>query len=231
MFVRGLILMILLSGCSVIKNTPKTELIEGFYWQKNHEKIKKEVYINPQSEDLYIYPSQQKKVDTSQYIALLPEMTKLLENQNKIILNRGGLDIDLLTIPLKYRSKRIDVPAQINSFLNGAVYLGYRFDKYIIKYQKTPLHLYKREISHYGFSLGLFSGLGGVFMSPTNTNNILAQEYDGVVWNKGIAGIIAIDKFNLGLALGFDNLLDKNKNIWIYEGKSWLGLAFGLNLN
>lgn len=224
-------MLILLSSCSVIKNTPKTDLIEGFYWQKNDKNVKTEVYVNPQSEDLYIYPSQQKQVDTNQYTLYPMETKALSETKRHISLRKNSLDIDLLTIPLKYRSGRVDVPAQLNAYLNGAVYFGYRFDKYNVNYKKTPLHDYKREISHYGFSLGVFSGFGSVFMSPTNTNNILAQEYDGVVWNKGVAGIIAIDKFTLGLALGFDNLLDKNRNIWIYEGKSWLGLAFGLNLN
>jgi hypothetical protein len=48
---------------------------------------------------------------------------------------------------------------------------------------------------------------------------------------KGIAGIIGINNFTLGLAVGFDNLLDKNKKVWVYQGKPWLGLAFGLNSN
>jgi hypothetical protein len=68
-------------------------------------------------------------------------------------------------------------------------------------------------------------------MNPWVTENQITQEYDGVVWSKGIAGIIGIDNFTIGLALGWDHLLDKNKNYWIYQGKPWLGLAFGLNLN
>ncbi|MGL6268762.1 MAG: hypothetical protein ACRC2O_12600 [Chitinophagaceae bacterium] len=76
-----------------------------------------------------------------------------------------------------------------------------------------------------------FTGLGNTFMSPTNTNNTLLQEYDGIVWSKGLAGILAINNFTVGLALGFDYLVDKNRSIWIYQNKPWLGLAFGLNLN
>jgi hypothetical protein len=109
--------------------------------------------------------------------------------------------------------------------------VGYRLDNYSVDYKPKILKTAERDITHYGFSLGIFSGFGSTFMSPTTTNNILNQEYDGVVWNKGIAGIIAIDRFTLGLALGTDHLLDKNKSIWIYQGKAWLGLVFGLNLN
>lgn len=59
--------------------------------------------------------------------------------------------------------------------------------------------------------MGVFSGLGNTFMSPTNTNNILQQEYDGIILSKGLAGIFAFNNITAGLAFGFDNLLDKNK--------------------
>lgn len=144
---------------------------------------------------------------------------------------KSSLDIDFLTIPLKYRPSQLDVPVQLNTNLNGALYVGYRLDNYSVDYKPKILKTAERDITHYGFSMGIFSGFGSTFMSPTTTNNILNQEYDGVVWNKGIAGIIAIDRFTLGLALGTDHLLDKNKSIWIYQGKAWLGLVFGLNLN
>ncbi|MFY9310502.1 MAG: hypothetical protein WAQ28_15765 [Bacteroidia bacterium] len=68
-------------------------------------------------------------------------------------------------------------------------------------------------------------------MTPTTTNGAIPIEYDGVVWNKGIAGIIAVNNFTVGLAAGFDNLLDNNHRLWVYESKPWFGLAFGLNLN
>ena len=35
----------------------------------------------------------------------------------------------------------------------------------------------------------------------------------------------------LGFAVGADRLLDRNADRWIHEGKPWLGLVFGLNLN
>ncbi|WP_294671259.1 hypothetical protein [uncultured Fluviicola sp.] len=48
----------------------------------------------------------------------------------------------------------------------------------------------------------------------------MQQEYDGIVWSKGLAGIFAINRFTVRLAFGFDNLPDKNKSTWIYESKS-----------
>ena len=68
-------------------------------------------------------------------------------------------------------------------------------------------------------------------MNPWVTENNISIEYDGVVWSKGLAGILAIDNFTIGLGLGWDYLTDANKKYWIYQNMPWLGLAFGLNLN
>lgn len=68
-------------------------------------------------------------------------------------------------------------------------------------------------------------------MSPTNTSFAIEEEYDGVIWSKGLAFIFAVNRFTTGFSLGFDSLLDKNKDVWIYQSKPWFGLAFGLNLN
>jgi hypothetical protein len=51
------------------------------------------------------------------------------------------------------------------------------------------------------------------------------------VLTKGIAGIIGLNNLTAGLAVGWDNLLDRNKKHWIYQGKPWIGFVFGLNLN
>ncbi len=86
-------------------------------------------------------------------------------------------------------------------------------------------------MNHYGFLVGAFTVFGNTSITPTSTNNYLTAEYDGIVWTKGIAGIIAVNNFILGIAVGFDNFLNKNRNNWIYETKPLHGLAFGLNLN
>ena len=74
-------------------------------------------------------------------------------------------------------------------------------------------------------------GLGNTIITPTTTNNVISSEYDGIILQKGIAGIIAVNKLTVGLSLGSDNLLDVNQNFWIYQNKPWFGLMLGLNLN
>ncbi|MEJ7681528.1 MAG: hypothetical protein WKG06_27495 [Segetibacter sp.] len=47
----------------------------------------------------------------------------------------------------------------------------------------------------------------------------------------GLAAIVGINNLSVGFLLGTDYLLDKNKRFWIYQGKPWLGLSVGLNIN
>ena len=187
-----------------------------------------------EEDSIKIYPTiklaSMRKLDTTKII------TFFLKEQNNIYtqktsFSKYSLDIDFITIPLKYRFETTIAPQQLNANLNGAVYLGCRRDNYKVKYHSNIFNKSIRNITHYGFSFGICTGIGNTAMNPTNTNNRIVQEYDGVVWCKGITGIIAIDNFTLGLTLGTDNLLDKNYYLWVYENQPWIGLAFGLNLN
>ena len=67
-------------------------------------------------------------------------------------------------------------------------------------------------------------------MNPFVTNINIQPEYDGVVITEGIAGLVGVGGFTFGGAVGFDNLMDKNRNTWIYQGKFWLGFTVGFNI-
>jgi hypothetical protein len=60
------------------------------------------------------------------------------------------------------------------------------------------------------------------------TSNQVELEYDGVVFQKGIAAFFGIDFLTFGVALGFDNLLDDNHKYWVYNQKPWIGLMLGI---
>ncbi len=228
-----LIILILLSNCNLLKNTPKDEFLEGFYFHKINGG-KKKVYFHVEEQPWYIFPElkpdDEKPVDTSKVITLNAYVHKH-KVKRQLVLSRSGLDIDLMTIPVKYRPSRANVPAQLNAGINGELFLGYRKDLYMIDFSTNPLGKPDENINQLGLSVGAFTGLGNTFVSPTNTNNILDQEYDGIVWNKGLAAIFAVNGLTLGINLGWDTLLDNNKDIWIYQGKTWLGVGLGFNLN
>jgi hypothetical protein len=219
------------SSCNVLKNTNSEELNDGFYTQ-HWKGTKSKVYLNNDEDDLNVYPYEPKSkyIDTNSATVILHEK-QFKNSKNNFLFNKHDLDIDLFTIPLKFRPTTNGLPAQLNTTLNGSLYVGYRTDHYLVNYVSKPVGNSIRNVNHFGFSLGGFSGIGNTFMSPTNTNNILQQEYDGIVWSKGTAGIFDLNNFTIGLALGFDHLLDINNDIWTYQAKPWLGLAFCINVN
>jgi hypothetical protein len=142
---------------------------------------------------------------------------------------RRAFDIDVLTIPFKIRPSVKGFPEQLNANFSAALYLGRRFDFY--RLTKTPAREQGFTLSGLGIGYGGFIGLGSVTMNPFVTQNKINYEYDGFVLTSGVAAIYDAKKFNLGLALGNDFLVDKNRENWIYQQKPWFGILFGINLN
>lgn len=223
----------LLSSCGIFRKSAKTDFVDGFYKQKS-DTSSQMVYVDVVEEDIRIHPALKPgngwRVDTLSLPVVYGPQWNGGQPPNPKFMSHS-FDVDFLAIPLKFRPPQANVPFQLNTNLNGALYLGYRTDTYKVHYLPNPFGVSEREIVHFGFSFGGFSGLGNTFLSPTTTNEGIEQEYDGMVWSNGLAGIFAINKFTLGLAIGKDYLLDQNRSVWIYQNKWWFGLAFGLNLN
>lgn len=222
-------LAVLLNGCMVWKKSTPSDLTDGFYkYGKGQEK--QVVYLDLEEQEIQWYKTthanQQYSVDTLQPIRI-----EQLDASASVVFSTSGLDIDLLTIPFKLRASASGVPAQLNTNLSGAIFFGHKTDVYKVDYGRSPLNEPTRHINHFGYSLGIFTGIGNTAMTPTTTGNAISTEYDGIVWLKGVSAIFAINNISVGLTLGFDNLLDRDNDVWIYESKPWLGLALGLNLN
>lgn len=223
----------LVSSCGLVSKASRTELHDDYYFQRIDGQ-RRQVYVNIEDQEVNIYQLEtgkgKKAVDTTKVFRRFPEE---IDGKVKDIpsLWEHSFDLDFLTIPLKFRPSQREVPAQLNSELNGAVFFGYRVDRYKLNYEVDPLGKSELESNRIGFSFGVFTGIGSTAMTPTTTNENIEQEYDGIVWQKGIAAIVGINNFTVGISLGFDRLLDENKEVWVYQEKHWLGLAVGLNLN
>lgn len=235
-YVIGFFLAVfMLCSCGLIRTTPKYEFANGYYRTKILGNEIKKVYVNNEEAFVMIYPLRKAGstfvIDTAQQkrLALPQEVGDSLLSQQ--VFHQSSFDIDFLTIPFKYRPRAGTVPRQFNTNLNGGVYLGYRNDNYVLRYRRDVFGKFHRKTTHLGFSFGAYTGLGGTAMNPWVTNDQIGIEYDGFIWTKGVTSIIGLDKFTVGLAVGWDHLIDRNKRFWIYEGKPWVGLAFGLNLN
>ncbi|CAM3342144.1 hypothetical protein [Aquirufa ecclesiirivi] len=214
-------LIILLGSCSIIKNTPKYDLVDGVY-QLNHTKVLVEV-----TEDTLHLIS--KSTDVVNVEKTLPPV--MSQSTGNLILRKGTFDLDLLAIPVKIHGSVNGIPTQMNTEINASVYFGKRSDRFYIRYNKTPRSLFKREIDHFGLSYGAFLGFGSTAIHQGVSQSQITYDYQGIVFSKGLAGIIAINNFTLGIAYGFDQLMDENASKWIYQQKPYWGIAIGLNLN
>ena len=223
-FIHLCLCALLLSGCVTLQNNAKYELADGKYNLKVADK-KYDCYVENSPDSILIYklPS---KISTS----LPTKMNEYLATKQRLI--KPSLDIDILIALFKVRPQSKNVlPTQLNDNFNGNIYVGYRTDIYQVRYKKNPLDIYQRQINHFGFSGGLFLGLGNASINPSTTSNLLSNEYDGIVLQRGVAGTVAINKLTIGVSIGADKLLDSNNKAWIYENKPWFGLMLGLNLN
>jgi hypothetical protein len=79
--------------------------------------------------------------------------------------------------------------------------------------------------------MGVFGGLGSTSITPWTTNNAITEEYNGLVLSRGFALMLGVNDLTVGLGVGWDYLTDRDKNVWIYQNRSWYGLSIGLNLN
>ena len=234
--VRIFILAIMLStGCSTLREAPKFEFSNGYYKLHLPDSKPTKVYVENEEDSIVIYLLRKtgKKYTINSASRRKITLKEIREDSlfRKTQFSHASLDFDLLTIPVKYRPLQEDFPAQLSSNLNGSVFFGYRRDLYKINYDRLVGGKFKRDITHYGYAAGGFTGLGITAMNPWVTNNSIPIEYDGMVWLKGISFILGIENYSIGIGLGWDHLLDENSVSWIYEGKPWIGLTLGLNLN
>lgn len=213
---------LLLASCASLQNQAKYQLVDGKYniiW--NGKKYK--AYIQNVSDSIIIHQPELKIHNA------MPQYTNDAQPAVGKI-SKPSVDVDIMTSVFKIRPNTTNLPAQMNSNLNGNLYFGLRNDIYSIRYKSNPLYKYQRVVNHIGFGGGVFVGLGNTAINASTVPS-QAFEYDGIVFQNGIAGLFAINKLNVGLSVGKDRLFDKNKNNWEYQNKVWYGLMLGLNLN
>jgi hypothetical protein len=144
---------------------------------------------------------------------------------------RTEIDVDVFTLPFKIRSSHGNLPSQLNSNFNAALYLGRRIDLYNYHFKPITPTLDIRQVHSRGFGYGVFVGIGSAAINDFVVRTPIGIEYEGVVLDAGIATLYDARIFNIGLAIGLDYLTNSHRQTWIYQQKPWFGVLFGLNLN
>ena len=142
-----------------------------------------------------MHKGERRVVDTSAAAALafpavVSELVPLPQTYHE-----SPFDLNVLAVPFKFRPEQQGHPRQLGTGFSGALYAGYRTDRHRIAYESTSLGIANRQINHYGYSLGIFSGIGAGPVNPWVTQNRYPDEMDGLAWMNGVAAIVGINSF------------------------------------
>jgi hypothetical protein len=224
--------IILTSGCATVKTVTRHDFDSGFYTLKKDAEESRRIYADIEEDSLTVYPviteGGKETPDITTHIGTKISEIRLGSYFYKNSYVTNSIDIDLSTVLMKLRPHQKEVPTQLSYNINAAVYAGLRKDFYKLIPHKSPLKQETSFVRQLGFDFGLFAGIGMTAMNPWVTEGKVPIEYDGIVFQKGFAGFITIDRMSVGLSLGFDNLLDSNKRNWVYNQKPYIGLMIGI---
>ncbi|WP_139924855.1 hypothetical protein [Hymenobacter sp. DG01] len=220
-----------LAGCAAVGRLPALEPGDYQFFRTNDPALaatvgKERAFYVEQTHDSLTFVSQPETQATPQRFGYA------LNRGHHVILLDRKFDLDVFTIPFKARPPQGSVPVQLNTNFNAALYLGRRLDFYHVNSRSLLAGRHEPQIRTVGLGYGVFTGLGSTIINPDVTNQqTRVAEYEGFVVHAGAAAIYDARIFNLGLAIGADQLLGPDGRHWIYQRKPWFGVLFGLDLN
>lgn len=204
-------------SCTTLKKLPESNLKSDYYKLHGLNVESEKTYIEVVDDSLTIFSAKQ------------PE-TPSRDPLNGQVFSKESFDIDVMTVPFKFRPARQNLPRQLTVDFNGSIFLGYRFDQYKLVFVDTPAGLVKK-VRHRAITLGAFGGIGTTSITPWTTNNGTSDEYNGFILNRGVSLMGGVNNLTVGIGVGWDYLTDRDKDTWIYQNQAWYGLTLSLNLN
>lgn len=219
----------LLTSCSTLEKASDHGFNSGYY-KLDSDTNKTRVYVDVTDETIDVYNQKSVNVDSIPFLSISKNNPNHLP-ATSLKLRKQSLDIDITSIMLKYRPSVYGLPSQFTSELNIAMYAGWRYDNYKLTSKTSPTGKHYLKYSNLGYDVGFFAGPGTTIINPFTTNNTITNEYSGMIFQTGVAGFLESDFASFGIAIGVDNLLNRDKNNWIYNNKPWIGFIVGIALN
>jgi hypothetical protein len=229
LFISGLII-IGSQGCAPFDKIYSHDFSSGYFRLKDPVAGCKKVYVELSGDSLAVYSLREnsREPDLSSLKRAVIGSLSPGDFLYKSTFIKTSPDVDLSTILLKFRPAAGNVPAQLSANVNGIFYVGFRKDFYRMTSHLSPAHTRSTFIRQLGFDFGPFAGIGITPVNPTTTMFKTDSEYDGIVFQKGFALFGTFENMSVGITLGFDNLTDRNKDIWVFNRKPWIGIAIGI---
>lgn len=205
----------LLISCSSLTSFPESELKSDYYYFRENGTKYEKVFVDV-------------KEDSTTIIKV--EDDSIIPNHANQKFQKRSFDVDILIIPFKFRPTSYNFPRQLTTNFNGSVFLGYRVDRYKLRYFKTPGGIVK-QFRQQAITIGAFGGIGAATIAPWTTNYRTIDEYSGFVLNRGLSAMFGVNNVTVGFGIGWDYLTDRDKKIWIYQNRPWYGMTVSLHLN
>ena len=222
--------IVLLASCGTLEKASMHGFSSGYYQLQAENKNVQQVYVDVQDEQIDVYPCKARQPDKQQLMTIpLKGVDGLMVNP--MVFKKQSLDVDITSILLKYRPSVYNLPSQLTTDLNIALFAGWRHDRFQLRIKTDPLGKRYTKVSNRGYDFGLFAGPGPTLISPFTTRNLRSDEYSGMILQGGIAGFVESNLASFGFALGYDYLLNSDRKIWIYNQKPWVGFVVGVALN
>ncbi|CCH01207.1 hypothetical protein FAES_3198 [Fibrella aestuarina BUZ 2] len=164
------------------------------------------------------------------FLSYTPRIKTVEEKSPWFYYQLTSFDIDLFTIPFKYRFPTAARPGQLATNANIGLYTGIRYDQG--RFRNIFFRGERRsDVESFSFGLGTLVSINPVVVNEFNTDGLVTGEYEALGVNYGLAAIVGYKGLTAGLALGFENLADRNNRYWVYRQQPWLGLTVGININ
>ena len=226
----------LFTGCVAVGQLPTLESGDYQLFRTNDPALaaaigkERTVYVEQVQDSLKFLSQPKNEADAKTHVPR--RFNYPLRRGHHVILLDSKFDLDVFTIPFKARPPQGPLPLQLNTNFNAAVYYGRRLDFYHVNSRQLLSGRQQPHVRTVGVGYGLFTGLGSTVVNPDVTNQqTRVAEYEGFVIHFGAAAIYDARVFNLGLAVGADQLMGPDGQHWIYQRKPWFGVLFGLDLN
>jgi hypothetical protein len=223
-------LFALITSCNTLEKASKHGFNSGFYKFESKQKSAQKVYVAVTDEKIDVYHQIENQPDKNAFVTISLKTSDSLPIE-PMVFKKESIDIDITAILLKYRPSVYGLPGQMTTDFNIALYGGWRYDSYKIESRLDPLGNNHHKINNLGYDFGLFAGPGATLISPFTTQNKVIDKYSGMIIQTGIAGFIESNIASFGIAVGFDSLLNPDREVWIYNKKPWVGFIVGIALN
>lgn len=217
-------------SCSTLEKASTHGLSSGYYTMKPVKGETQKVYLDIKDDTVSVHHVVKAEPERSRSSVIDLKASGDVD-MDPVVFRKQSLDIDITSILLKYRPSVSGLPAQLTTDINFALYAGWRFDSYHMSTGKDPLGKTYVKTRARGFDFGFFAGAGAASVSPLNTLGRVNDEYSSMILQGGVAGFVETNFASFGVAVGVDHLLSKDRQVWVYQNKPWVGFIIGIALN